>query len=84
MKSTDSFITGLLTGAVLGGVIALLYAPKSGKETRDHLREKFSEVEKEFDSLKEKASEKSARIKEDLARRLAELKEEIDNLSKAM
>ena len=29
-----SFGRGILAGAVVGGIIALLYAPKSGKETR--------------------------------------------------
>jgi len=31
MKPFNSFIAGLLTGATLGGIIALLYAPQSGK-----------------------------------------------------
>lgn len=39
-----SFGLGALAGAVVGGVIALLYAPKSGKETRSFLRDKFSEA----------------------------------------
>ena len=33
---------GLLTGAVIGGVIALLYAPKTGKETRQLIKDKAS------------------------------------------
>jgi gas vesicle protein len=32
-----------LAGAVLGGAVALLYAPKSGKETRDFINKKTSE-----------------------------------------
>ena len=38
MKSGNSFLTGLLTGAAIGGIIALLYAPKSGKETREQTK----------------------------------------------
>ena len=38
------FGIGLLTGAVIGGVIALLYAPKSGKETRQLIKDKATEV----------------------------------------
>ena len=38
------FGIGLLTGAVIGGAIALLYAPKSGKETRQLIKDKTTEV----------------------------------------
>lgn len=34
MKKRDMFIVGLISGAVLGAVAALLLAPKTGKETR--------------------------------------------------
>ena len=47
------FGIGLLAGAVIGGVIALLYAPQSGKETRKQIKEKTSEV---AGAIKEKAS----------------------------
>jgi len=36
------FGAGLLMGVIVGGVIALLYAPKSGKETRTYLRERLA------------------------------------------
>ena len=38
------FGIGLVTGVVIGGVIALLYAPKSGKETRQLIKDKVTEV----------------------------------------
>jgi len=41
MKSGTSFITGLLAGVAVGGVIALLYAPQSGKETREKIKVGF-------------------------------------------
>ncbi len=47
------FGVGLLTGAVIGGVIALLYAPQSGKETRQIIKDKASKV---ADTLKEETS----------------------------
>ncbi len=46
------FGIGLLTGAVIGGVIALLYAPKTGKETRKLIKDKATEV---VDTVKEKS-----------------------------
>ena len=47
------FGIGLLTGAVIGGVIALLYAPKTGKETRQLIKDKATAV---VDVIKEKTS----------------------------
>ncbi len=47
------FGIGLLTGVVIGGVIALLYAPKTGKETRQLIRDKRTAV---VDAVKEKTS----------------------------
>jgi gas vesicle protein len=44
---------GLLAGVVIGGTIALLFAPKSGKETRQLIKDKVGEV---VDSAKEKTS----------------------------
>jgi gas vesicle protein len=80
MKPAGSFISGLLAGVAIGGVIALLFAPKSGKETRDQLKAKLSDLEKEFETLKTKAGEKSAHIRKDLADRLAALQKEIETL----
>lgn len=39
-----SFGIGALAGAVVGGAIALLYAPKSGRETREYLMAKMGNV----------------------------------------
>ncbi len=47
------FGIGLVTGAVIGGVIALLYAPKTGKETRQLIKDKTTQV---VDAVKEKTS----------------------------
>jgi gas vesicle protein len=35
---------GLLAGSVIGGVFALLYAPMSGRETRELIKNKASSV----------------------------------------
>jgi gas vesicle protein len=84
MKPVSSFITGLLAGAAIGGVIALLYAPQSGKETRDQLKQKLDDLEKEFDTLKSRAAQKTGSMRKDLADKLADLQKEIDNLSGAV
>ena len=47
------FGIGLLAGAAIGGIIALLYAPKTGKETRQLIKDKVTAV---VDVVKEKTS----------------------------
>jgi gas vesicle protein len=80
MKSGTSFITGLLAGVAIGGVLALLYAPQSGKETREKIKQKFSDLEKELEALKAKAGEKSDEVKSDLEERFSKLKKEMEDL----
>ena len=48
------FGIGLMTGAVIGGVVALLYAPKTGKETRQLIKDKAVDV---VDTAREKTGE---------------------------
>ncbi|MEO6695509.1 MAG: YtxH domain-containing protein [Ignavibacteria bacterium] len=43
-KTTKSFILGILTGGIVGASVALLYAPKSGKELRNDIRLKKDEL----------------------------------------
>lgn len=54
---SSSFLSGLLMGAVIGAVVALLYAPQPGIETRRVVKEKALEV-------KEKAAKAAGKIKE--------------------
>jgi gas vesicle protein len=84
MKQASSFIAGLIAGAAIGGVLALLYAPESGKDTRERIKQKLGDLEKEFETLKGKAAQKSSNIRKDLADKLAELQKEIEALYKAI
>ena len=59
-----SFGIGMLTGLVIGGTLALLYAPQSGKETRAAIKEKAAEVEK---AVKDKRQEIADIVKEEMA-----------------
>ncbi len=38
------FVVGMLTGGLIGAAIALLYAPKSGKELRTDIKTKAGEI----------------------------------------
>ena len=40
-QSGASFVLGMLTGAVVGAGVALLFAPRTGQETRNQLGEQY-------------------------------------------
>jgi len=48
------FGVGLFAGAIIGGVMALLYAPESGKKTRKVIKNMATEV---VDTVKEETGE---------------------------
>jgi gas vesicle protein len=62
MSSHDSdfgsLIVGFFFGALVGGAIALLFAPQSGEETRDQIRQKSIEL---GEQAQEKAEETRAK-----------------------
>jgi gas vesicle protein len=65
MRNFGRFILGLVTGAVFGGVLALLFAPSSGDETRARVQESYTHIRNE---VKEAASAKAEGLKTELAR----------------
>lgn len=52
------FATGLIVGAAIGAVAAILFAPKSGEETRQHLKDLADQqkdnLKNQWDLAKEK------------------------------
>jgi gas vesicle protein len=60
-SSAKGIVIGFLAGGAIGGLTALLYAPKSGKELRSDIRKKSKELvhegEQYIDSAKTKATE---------------------------
>jgi gas vesicle protein len=47
--TSKSFLLGLLAGGLAGGAIALLYAPKSGREMRKDISQKKDKLIKDAD-----------------------------------
>jgi gas vesicle protein len=58
--SMSGFFSGLIMGAAIGAVVALLYAPQPGTETRRMVKDKASEI-------KEKTSRAVGKIKESVS-----------------
>jgi len=46
----DKFLKGLIFGGIIGGVLGVLYAPKSGKETREELSVESEKLLNQFKS----------------------------------
>ena len=61
INSVKGFLIGFLAGGTVGAIIALLTAPKSGKELRGDIKQKseeyYDEAEKYLADAKNKASE---------------------------
>lgn len=38
MKKRDKFIAGTIVGGAIGSILAIMFAPKSGKETREDIK----------------------------------------------
>lgn len=47
-KKEGSFLAGLFWGALTGGIAAWLFAPRSGSQTREMLRERSLELKDRF------------------------------------
>ena len=45
---TGGFMMGMLWGMVVGGVVALLFAPQTGTETRQMIRERLGQMKEVF------------------------------------
>ena len=73
MDSRESGLFAFLLGAVAGAAIALLYAPKTGKETRAHLK-------KLTEDFVEDAEEVGADLKEKGKKFVAESKTKVSEL----
>jgi len=59
---TRGFVAGLFAGGVIGAALALLYAPKSGKEFRAELKERADHLVEDADGYLNTAQEKAQQI----------------------
>ena len=62
MSKTGNFIAGLVTGAMAGTVLALLYAPDTGKNTRDRLSYQLSSYRDELNDLIDQLSQEKQKL----------------------
>ncbi len=69
--ATEDWIKGMVVGGLIGLVLGILYAPKSGKETREDLGKLADEMcektKKQYDQAREKIGEMASSGKESYA-----------------
>ena len=65
-----------LTGAAIGAGLGILFAPKSGKETREDISKKLKEI---IDNLKEIDVEE---VKEKITKKVEEIEKDLKDLDK--
>ena len=73
---TGSFLAGTLVGGLVGAAVALLYAPRSGEETRTVIREKSVEV-------KDLAVEKGEEIRQQAMEAAGQARSRLNETSEA-
>ncbi|WKA59288.1 YkuS family protein [Planococcus shenhongbingii] len=87
-KAGSGFFAGLLSGAAIGSAVALLLAPKSGKELQVTVKEKLASRNSESDGsgklsqVKEKAADLANQAKEKATEATTQVKEKVSGSSK--
>ena len=75
MSKNGDFIGGLIVGGLIGAALGILYAPKSGKETREDIARKADEILTKAKEEYELAVEKSKKAYEATVARLKEFEQ---------
>jgi gas vesicle protein len=77
-------LVGIFSGAAVGSIVALLYAPKSGKKLREDIKTKSQDIiddtDKYFSDVKEKATKLVKDIKKKFELLVGDTEENIDTL----
>lgn len=80
MRNSGLFFGGMIAGALVGAATALLFAPQKGSDTRNQLKAKLNELEKEMDITKEKLKVKGGQLKEELKLKVHNIEQKIEKL----
>jgi gas vesicle protein len=75
---TSGVVLSFLVGALSGAALAILFAPRSGRETRELLGEKLRETTERGKRASEQALERGREAAEDAARYLERQRDALD------
>ncbi|HRF79218.1 MAG TPA: YtxH domain-containing protein [Flavobacteriales bacterium] len=77
-------IFGFLAGAAVGATLGILFAPRSGKETRERLVRRANDAKDDLDELIEKGREEWAKAKGKASDAASMTKDEVNDLIRFM
>ena len=72
-RIVKGLVIGFLAGSAIGAALALLYAPKSGKELRADLKEKADDILEDADGYLQAAKSKASTIMSEARKRSDQL-----------
>ncbi|OGC50501.1 hypothetical protein A2716_04840 [candidate division WWE3 bacterium RIFCSPHIGHO2_01_FULL_40_23] len=77
-REAEGFLFGVAVGAIIGGVLGLLFAPDEGKKTRTRLKALYDDKKEAMGDLARDISEKVSEAREKAEPKLSEIKEKIE------
>lgn len=77
--SWESFFQGFIAGGLIGAGLALIFAPKSGRELREDIKKKSAELKKDADLLYAEAKDKTVDWWQDGIKKAEQLKVDAEN-----
>ena len=87
-EKTNDFLKGVLIGGLIGAAVGILFAPKSGKETREDIARKTEDIIKKAKDEYELAVEKSKMAYESAIKKAKEIqmmaREKVDDVEEAV
>lgn len=83
MNKSGLFLGGMLTGAAIGAAVGILFAPKSGKETREDMLTKLHDLESELITIRNKTKEKGIELKDEIRNKVTELESKLERVMAA-
>ncbi len=82
-NNSTNTVVALLTGAALGAAFGILYAPQSGKETRDQLKEEANKAKdklgKQYEDLSDQVTDYASTAKTKFEKRINKLFSKANN-----
>jgi len=75
--SSGETILAFLLGGIIGGCLGILFAPKSGKETREKLRVLLEDLEEKAEDWLEEGKDKVENFVSSAREKISEKKEQI-------
>jgi gas vesicle protein len=79
-RDNSDIVLAVLLGGLIGAAIGMLYAPRSGKETRRRLRELSEDISETLDDVKKDVIDRAEEAVAEVKERIVEQKERINSV----